>query len=158
VQRDEQPRVRRPHGLHGELLRDRGAHCSSDDLDIVFVLDASASVTAARFPSLLTFAENIVNRVDVANGAHVATVVFNGLGARVELNLTDARNNSDAVQRLRAIPYPNNGNSTSTLTATGLQVAANQVSSALCTTRVKIFDGVFDRASATPVHILFSLR
>lgn len=79
-------------------------------VDVVFLLDGSASITEARFRyEVLSFVEQIINRLDVDGPANsrVAIATFGSLGgANFVMPLNNTLTKSELRELVPAVPYP----------------------------------------------------
>ena len=83
--------------------------CHQVDIDLVFVLDASSSVTSENFEEVKNFTKDLLSTADIDNGnARVGVNVFSS-GNKVAFNLNTYDNKDDVFGAIDAIRYTGGG-------------------------------------------------
>ena len=73
-------------------------------MDVVFLLDESGSIQWENFPLLTTFAQAIINKLNVGEAVQVAAVSF-GDDAHLHVKLNDYKDKHDVMHALDLIKY-----------------------------------------------------
>ncbi|XP_041374199.1 uncharacterized protein LOC121387240 [Gigantopelta aegis] len=97
--------------------------CAGSRLDLVFVLDASTSVTKPNFQLVLEFTKNFISFADIDGGSVRVGVVIYSTSVHTEFYLDRYSSKSEILEAIDSIPYTYG----STNTADGLKVMRRQV-------------------------------
>ncbi|XP_052813417.1 uncharacterized protein LOC128240703 isoform X7 [Mya arenaria] len=97
--------------------------CGFASTDLVFVVDASTSVTEANFKKQLAFMKNIVNYADIDSGSVRVGALIYSTEVEVQFYLNQYSTKNDVIAAIDKIPYIYG----STNTADGLQVMRDEL-------------------------------
>ncbi|XP_059170597.1 collagen alpha-4(VI) chain-like [Physella acuta] len=91
---------------YGAILRKQISACCADArFDLVFVLDASTSVTAPNFELMKDFMKDFLFEADIDNGNVRVGVVIYSTGDYVQFQLKDFSKKEDVYNAIDIIPY-----------------------------------------------------
>ena len=140
------------------------SECHQVDIDLVFVLDASGSVTSKNFEKVKTFTKDILSSADIDNGnVRVGVNVFSS-GNKVAFNLNTFDNKNDVFSAIDAIHYTGGGTYTPgalKTVRTEMFTAANGDRASVNNIAIVVTDGVSngnpiksaDEARSEGIHI-----
>ena len=79
--------------------------CDEAEIDLVFVMDSSTSVTEANFVLMKDFVKDFLTIADIDNGNVRVGIVLYSTNVHVEFNLNTYRTKNDVFDAIDSIPY-----------------------------------------------------